>query len=278
MNARSASASPMGRPTRARPPRRAAGTVPWLRLLRLAAAVAIVGLGLRIVVPPLVDDFREVTRPPEVHLAAPIPASRTLREPLSIVVLNDQSSSTDESDPDGFRFSESAEWVRWLADEASGPSDTLAVLHFADTVALTQPSTAVAGHRAALVDAVTRRPPVGDGTDLVAALAAAGDELGRLPTTNRRILILFTDGLVETSSWPQVRLAVDRLGADGLYLVALDVDGSYRRAAAPHWESWGLSGILRLDRVDAGAIAESLARVVLRETGQRVDGPMVDVK
>jgi hypothetical protein len=207
------------------------------------------------------------TRPARpYHLPPPI-GERTLRQPIAIELVVDQSGSNSTSDPQGLRNSESAEVIRWLGRHGR-PADRVGAVQFSDRPVTTLPLTPVA-EAAGRARSVTAPDPrvAGGGTDIASALALGVSNLAEAPSGSRRMLILFTDGAsdAESSIAPVLATAA---GID-VVMIALDADGTYTDAKA-FWEALPLRGITRVESADRGTVARPIAQAILRETGQRL--------
>lgn len=200
---------------------------------------------------------------PPYRLAAPV-GTRTLAEPLDVVFVIDESSSTGTSDPHGRRSSETAAAIRWLA-RYQRPGDRVGVVQFAGSPLVTLPLTrlSAAGGRAGTATA----PRIGGSTDIGDGLRAANGLLAADPG-RRRVIILFTDGASDVES--SITTSLDRSPADAVYLVALDADGTYGSVSS-FWDGQRrLTRIVRMTHASRGAIARPIAQDVLDQTGQRL--------
>lgn len=207
------------------------------------------------------------TRPAQpYHLPAPV-GDRTLRHPLAIQLVIDESGSNSTSDPHGLRNSESAEVIRWIGRHGRS-ADRLGVVQFADLPVTTLPLMPVrqAAGRAGSVTAPDPRV-AGGGTDIASALALAVSNLAEAPPRSRRLILLFTDGLSDAED--SIVPVLAEAGEIRVQLIALDADGSYTNTKA-FWEALRLHGITRIESADRGAVARPIAQAILRETGQRL--------
>jgi Mg-chelatase subunit ChlD len=213
------------------------------------------------------DTLREAGRRPIVELVAPDPGTRTLAEPVTAVVMIDQSGSTVDSDPENARVTEAETWARWVGEHSGNPADEIAAVHFTSAVEASigplKPSENPETSAEQLFDSGTL---MGGGTKMVPALEVAKAIFDDAPADNRRLLVMFTDGAAADLN--QTESALRAVGADSVWLVALNIDGTYEESAAKTWEHFGLTGALRMDRLEAGAVASSLAEIFMGETGQ----------
>jgi hypothetical protein len=258
--ARTGSSARTGRPARARGPVR---PVDVARLLAAAAtALALVGAAF------LAWWWWHPRPPRPYHLPPPV-GVRTLKQPLAIELVIDQSSSNSSSDPHDLRISEGAEVLRWLGRH-NRPTDRVGVMQFSDQPVATLPLTPVrqAAQKAQAATAADARVANG-GTDIGSALALGAATLRGAPAGSRRMLILFTDGASDAEA--SIPPAVARARANGInvFMVALDADGTYDHSAQ-FWKGLHLSGIKRIHSARRGTVARPIAEAVLKETGQRL--------
>lgn len=267
-----------GRPARPARPARAARPVRSIDVPRLLAAAA-TALGLIATavlgwwwwhsgtehpshVPPPVGAAHAY------HLVPPV-GHRTLKQPLAIELVIDQSSSNSSSDPHDLRITESAEVLRWLG-RYNRPTDRVGVVQFSDQPVTTLPLTPV-GQAAQEAQAATAADGrvAGRGTDIGSALERGVFNLGSAPAGSRRMLILFTDGASNAEA--SIPPAVARARANGInvFMVALDADGTYDKSAQ-FWKGLHLSGIKRIHSARRGTVARPIAEAVLEETGQHL--------
>ena len=87
----------------------------------------------------------------------------------------------------------------------------------------------------------------------------------------RKVVVLLSDGQVNSSA-AALRHQLTRLraAADGVYFVGLDADGAWSSNTHTFYEHRGLTDVLTLQRFAPNAFAQTLAQIVLRETGQRM--------
>lgn len=236
------------------------------RPIDIARGLAAIAMALGVVAAAVVLGWWHSLPTPPYHLPAPA-GKRTLKQPLSIELVIDQSGSNSSSDPHGLRITESAEVLRWLGRYAR-PSDRVGVVQFSSKPVTTLPLSQV--RRAAReARAVTAADPrvAGGGTDIASALSLGLSNLASMPAGSRRMLILFTDGASDTESAIPSVLA-QASGID-VFMVALDADGTYDHSAH-FWESLRLSGISRIHSASRGTVARPIAQAILKETGQHL--------
>lgn len=151
----------------------------------------------------------------------PPPASNRGDRPADLVLVIDDSGSTETSDPQGWRYVAGRRIVNLLVDGLGGKplNDRVAVIHFSDYprpwLSLT-PVHSRAG-QGALRTAL--RPVTGGGTRIVPAIEKAA---GMLRASRNRdvVVLLFTDGESNESS-DELRAACQRLSAGTLQVLAL---------------------------------------------------------
>jgi hypothetical protein len=273
--------SPSYRPRAALRPARARFTPSTSSLLLALALLAALILLARCAAPPVAgwvgDTFSEAKRQPIVELVAPDTGTRTLKEPVTAVVMIDQSGSTVDSDPQYARVSEAETWARWVGDHSGNPDDEIAAIHFTSAVEAEvgplNPSEDTVATARKLFDPGEF---VGAGTRMKPALEAAQRLFEEAPPKNLKLLVMFTDGAA--SDIKETEEALKATGADSIWLVALNIDGTYENTAAKAWERFGLSGALRMDRLEAGAVAGALADIFMGETGQTSKGGVLRVR
>lgn len=236
-----------------------------LRAIAAVLAVAALAVGLWWVGQRAAHFVASALAEDPVVINTPVPGTRTLDLPLAVVAVIDTSASMQSSDPSGRRYVEARAFARWLGDYSENPDDRIGSVHFGSYAGQGLPPVPVAGNLT-LIDSALSRPAtdLGGGTNIDAGLDAAGALLVGLEGY-RRVVILFSDG---QSDLVTAAAALVRLPADSVWMVAFDVDGSYRASVAPFWEHAGLEGIIEVGSVDRGTISDALARIVTIETGQ----------
>jgi von Willebrand factor type A domain len=257
-----------GRAVGATRPARAAGPVRPVDVTRLLAAAA---SALALIAAVVLAWWWWHPRPPKPYHLPPPVGHRTLKQPLAIELVIDQSGSNSSSDPHNLRITESAEVLRWLG-RYTRPVDRVGVVQFSDRPVATLPLTPVrqAARKAQAATAADGRVANG-GTDIGSAIARGVSKLGGAPAGSRRMLILFTDGASDAGVEASIPPAVAHARANGInvFMVALDADGTYDRSAQ-FWKSQHLSGIKRIHSARRGTVARPIAEAVLKETGQHL--------
>lgn len=205
-------------------------------------------------------------RPPQPYHLPPPAGHRTLKQPLAIELVIDQSGSNSSSDPQNLRITESAEVLRWLG-RYNRPADRVGVVQFSSqpmtTLALTPVRQAARRAQAATAGVA------GGGTDIGSALERGVSNLGGAPAGSRRMLILFTDGASDAEASIPPAVAHARANGINVFMVALDADGTYDQSAQ-FWKGLHLSGIKRIHSARRGTVARPIAEAVLKETGQHL--------
>jgi hypothetical protein len=203
---------------------------------------------------------------PPYHLPALV-GTRTLRSPLALELIIDQSGSNAHTDPHGLRVIESAEVLRWLG-RYGGPSDRVGVVQFSGSPVTTLPLTPV--HDAAAVAASATAPDptiAGGGTDIASAIGLGVANLANAPQGSRRMIVLFTDGASDRSD--AVASVLAHTGGVAVFMVALDADNTFGRSRA-FWSSLPLQGLTRIHSARRGAVAKPIAAAIAHELGQRL--------
>jgi Mg-chelatase subunit ChlD len=129
--------------------------------------------------------------------------------------------------------------------------------------------------RAAIVlDRLFRAPiaSLGNGTDLAPAAKLVDRDLEPLRNA-RRVVIVLSDGQLSDMSTIPAVVARLRAAADSVYVVGLNGDGIWATQTRHSWEGLGLAGVLQLNKVGKNRLAQTVANIVLRETGQQVRLP-----
>jgi hypothetical protein len=239
---------------------------PAARPLNVAQALRALAIALAALIAAAMLGWWE-TRPDRPYRLPPPVGERTLRQPLAIQLVIDESGSNATSDPRGLRNSESAEVIRWLSRHGR-PADHLGVVQFATEPLTTLPLMPVRHgvSRARSATAPDMRV-AGGGTNIASALALALSNLAEAPAQSRRMIILFTDGASDTEGSIAPVLA-EASGID-VVMIALDADGTYTQSRE-FWEALPLRGITRVESAGRGAVARPIAEAILNETGQRL--------
>lgn len=202
----------------------------------------------------------------EPEMPMPLPGSRTLLGPLSVMVVLDVSGSTSSSDPNRASFQALRLAADWLAQHSDNGRDRIGLVRFAERADAVAPVNVM---RASTVidDALARSTDkLGGGT----TLGPAVDELCRHLSRRhgRTIALLITDGQVAEPA-DELRGLVGRVraAADAVYLLALDHDRAWSRSTHLRYESLGLNGLLVIDTLSASHIASTIANVLVHEAG-----------
>lgn len=204
------------------------------------------------------------------RVPVPLAGTRTLAAPLLLDLVIDESGSTATTDTSGRRHTEAEEIGRWLARYSENPADRIGVVRFAGVAVATKPISAVSapsGLAAAIRNGDAR---LGSGTLLAPAVAALERQLRPYPGY-RRVVVILSDGQVRESPEEVAHLVTRlRAAADSVYFVGLNGDGEWRARTHEVFENRGLADVLTLERFAPNEFAQTLAQIVLRETGQRV--------
>ncbi len=255
-------ADPAG-PARAPSPVRPARTA---RPLDLARALRVIAAAVGVLAAAIVLGWLETRPARPYHLPAPV-GQRTLRQPLAIELVIDQSGSNSTSDPQGLRIRESAEVLRWLGRFVR-PTDQVGVVQFSSHAVTTLPLMPVAPAARLARSATAPDPRVaGGGTDIATALALGVSNLADAPAQSRRMIILFTDGASDTRN--SIAPVLARASGIDVFMIALDADGTFDQAST-FWHSLPLRGITRMQSADRGSVARPIAKAILNETGQHL--------
>ena len=203
--------------------------------------------------------------PPDI--AAPVPGTRTLNQPLSLLLAVDASGSMEASDPRGLRYLDARAVVRWLGDHSENTDDRFGSIHFASNPGLELPPIPVQGNLP-VIDAALQKPAtdLGGGTNIVGALESI-DRLIASTTGTVPVVVILSDGLPNDGDYGAVGEAIRSLQAN-VWLIAFDFDVSYSAQAKPAWDRFAISGTIRLDSLDSGSVANAIATIVTVETGQ----------
>ena len=245
-----------GRPVLARP--HELGRSPWRRLVAIIVILA-------------AATWWWSSRPTEadrIRLTSPV--GERVTGPQCALVLIDQSSSMDGSDPSGLREVAVEELGRWYGRHGI-PGDQVGVGWFADSSDITTPrSPEQIGER---VDAGPD-PAIGDGTMIARALRSDGQSLASCPRGSQPSLILVSDGIT-SETWAEVTSALDSLPAAAtMHLFAMNADGGFSSSDAEQfWTNAGpkVVAVDQIKRLDADSITGPLARFVVSSTGQAVE-------
>jgi hypothetical protein len=206
----------------------------------------------------------------DYRVPTPIAGTRTLAAPLLLELVIDESGSTGQTDPTGRRHTETAAIARWLVRHSENPRDRIGLVRFADQAEAHAPVPAARAGQSLTAAFGAGSGSLGGGTRLAPAVAAVEDEL-RPHHGYRRVVVVLSDGQIGESERELQRLLTRlRAAADSVYLVGLDGDGAWTRDTHRLYENRGLGDVLTLDTFAPNAFAQTLAEIVLRETGQRV--------
>ena len=201
-------------------------------------------------------------------IPTPVAGTRTLSVPLVLELVVDESGSTQQSDPGGRRHAEAAAVASWMSRYSENPHDEIGLVRFASTANGFSP-VPVAQASAALQSAFGQSSDsLGGDTDLGPAVSLVEKDLEQHAGA-RRVVVLLTDGQLQ--DMPSIRSLVRRLRsvAEDVYLIGLNADGTWSSTTRTAYQGLGLN-LLTLDSFTANRLAETVARVILRETGQRV--------
>lgn len=203
----------------------------------------------------------EAIRP--VPYVFPEPTGQRIEMPARFVLVIDDSSSTDSTDPDNNRYTAAravADFLGTLSDQRF--ADEVGVVHFGDDAPaeMALAPLPVLSHGPQIAAALSPRRL--GGTSISAGLARA-DELLSRPFSGRSVVLLFTDGQDQE---PAIAQYLAALGADSVHLVALDGDGGYRSLRS-FWEDLPFDGVSRLEDLDEGHLEEAFGRIIVAELG-----------
>ena len=238
---------------------------PLLPLLLLAAIVGAIWWWPE-------DKADSAPAPNPVGVPTQIPGTRTLASPLALDVVIDESPSTSTSDPRGLRHSEAKAIARWMSRYSENAADRFGAIEFAGKARGVRPAPVA---RAAIVlDRLFRAPiaSLGNGTDLAPAAKLVDRDLEPLRNA-RRVVIVLSDGQLSDMSTIPAVVGRLRAAADSVYVVGLNGDGIWATQTRHSWEGLGLAGVLQLNKVGKNRLAQTVANIVLRETGQQVRLP-----
>lgn len=204
------------------------------------------------------------------YVPVPVAGTRTLSAPLLLDLLIDESGSTSSTDPSGRRHTEAVSIARWLARYSENPGDRVGVVRFATAAEAIAPVPAAVAPRALAAAFARGTGNLGSGTALTDAVAVTERQLRPYPH-HRRLVVILSDGQVSESP-AQIGRIVTRLRAtaDSVYFVGLNGDGVWTRQTHTLFENRGLADVLTLDLFAPNLFAQTLAQIVLGETGQRV--------
>jgi len=245
-----------GRPVLARP--HELGRSPWRLLIAIIVILAAAA-------------WWWSSRPTEAdRIRLTTPVGERITRPQCALVLIDQSSSMDDSDPSGLREVAVEELGRWYGRHGI-PGDQVGVGWFADDSDIATPrSPDRIGER---IDAGPN-PAIGTGTMIARALRSAGQSLSACPSGSQPALILVSDGIT-AETWAEVTSALDSLPATTtVHLLAMNADGGFSSSDAEQfWTNAGprVVAVDQITRLDAVSITEPLARFVVASTGQAVE-------
>lgn len=207
----------------------------------------------------------------EARVPIPLAGTRTLAAPLLLDLVIDESGSTSETDPSARRHTEAEAVGRWLARYSENPADRIGLVRFAGRAAATEPIPAVAAANTIVAAFRNGGARLGDGTFLTPAVAAVERQLRPYPAY-RRVVVILSDGQVAETPEKVARLITRlRAAADSVYFVGLNGDGEWSDRTHEVFDDRGLAGVLTLESFGKNEFAQTLAQIVLRETGQRVD-------
>jgi len=199
-----------------------------------------------------------LTRDP-IEMPQPVPGTRKLGRPLLAVIAVDDSSSTQESDPDGLRHQAVRALGTWMA-KYSLPQDRAALIRFAEaatTSGVIKPAQLAQGAQALASDPqdgrYTNVEPVVEHAEPVLAGAREAATL----------TIVVTDGEVPDAAESLARL---KRVSGRVVVVALD-RGDQWDASASSWKQPGIT-IHEIDNSPM-EIAAVLASTILEMTGEK---------
>jgi von Willebrand factor type A domain len=257
--------APYRLPPRVQSRRRVTGgsRFPLLPLLLLAAIAAAVWWWPD-------DKAESASASTPARVPVPIAGTRTLASPLAVDVVIDESQSTDSTDPTGLRHSEAEAIVTWMNRYSENAADRFGAIEFAGKARSVPPEQV--SHATAALTKLFREPmaALGSGTDLVPAARLVERDLKPLRNT-RRVVIVLSDGQLNDMSTVPAVVRRLRSAADSVYVVGLNGDGTWARETRHSWAGLGLTGLFKLDQVRKNRLAQTVANIVIRETGQQVE-------
>ena len=203
------------------------------------------------------------------NVPVPVAGTRKLASSLVVCVAIDESSSTDTTDPGGLRHDESEAIADWMARYSGNANDGFCAVRFSSAADGVGPVPASEGHTALAGLFGTSSPAVGGGTNLGIGVAELEKRMAPYGSS-RRVAILITDGQLDDYQELGPALRKLRGAADSVYVIGLDGDGAWSSQTHSYYEGRGLTQLLTLGSVSNDALAETLARIILRETGQQV--------
>ena len=224
---------------------------PW------SAKVSLTPPGLPGWVPRYVREDKVATDEP----TAPRPVGQRGDEPLDLVLVFDDSGSTESTDPNGFRYVAARRLVTLLAESLEGQKlgDRIGVVHFADAPQPWLPLTDLRRKQDRNVIRRTLRPLTGGGTMIVPAIDRAANLLSR---TNRPCtVLLFTDGESEEGA-SELNRALSALPIGCLHVVTLGEE------LPEQWRGVPLGSVTTLQRLSSpDGLEWALARALYRSLG-----------
>ena len=202
------------------------------------------------------------------RIPTPVAGTRTLAAPLDLCIVIDESSSTDDTDPSGRRHTEAVGVATWMGRYSENKRDEICLVQFANGAAGHAP-VPVGKAPAMLTKAFARFAKIGTGTVLAPAVGVVEREMTGL--RGRRVIVIISDGQLNHEGPQEIRALIRRLRtvADDVFFVGLNGDGKWGKTQHLY-ENNGLAGIYTLDSFAPNVFAQTLAQIVLRETGQQV--------
>jgi hypothetical protein len=174
----------------------------------------------------------------------------------------------DTSDPAGLRYTDTYRVIEHLAhDPDQLRDDTCTVVAFAGSATTLGPLRlgSRAGRRF-LKGFLRRLPAIDPGTELEAAVAAAGRALDQAPPDSRRVVILVTDGEVFLDA-DQLTDVLAALGEAEWHLIAADYNGTFA-SNADVWAAAPLASVRIVRRPRSGELAGALASAAHQALGR----------